>query len=388
MRSLLRLLLLATLAVGLALAARYNEGYALFVLPPWRVELSLNLLLLILLVVFFIGYFAVRMLGAMAHLPARVAAFRARQAELKGEAALRESLRALLEGRFAQAVKRAEKSFELNHAPGLSALIALSAAHGLRDERRRDYWRERAMRHDTETRAARLMVESEQALENRDFAGARETLETLAKESGRHVAALRLSLRAHQGSGNWQAVLRLLRQLEKHKAMTPEQAAVLRRRAHRENLRLLGGDTAALERYLRSMDDGDRHEPRLALDAARAMLAVGNPVEAARIVEAALDEQWDGALIGLYGEIAGGDVLGRLSHSEKWLHQRPRDAELLLTLGRLCRQRELWGKSRSYLEASLSISPSRAAHVELAQLLELLGEEKLAQPHYRAAATL
>jgi HemY protein len=52
---------------------------------------------------------------------------------------------------------------------------------------------------------------------------------------------------------------------------------------------------------------------------------------------------------------------------------QPRDGALLLTLGRLCRQQQLWGKARSYLEAALAIAPSRAAHVELAQLLEQLG---------------
>ena len=40
MRALSWLLLLAALAVGLALAARYNDGYVLVVLPPWRAEVS------------------------------------------------------------------------------------------------------------------------------------------------------------------------------------------------------------------------------------------------------------------------------------------------------------------------------------------------------------
>mgnify|MGYP006279380725 FL=1 len=48
MRWVFTLLALFALAVGLALALRYNDGYALLVLPPYRVELSLNLLVLIL----------------------------------------------------------------------------------------------------------------------------------------------------------------------------------------------------------------------------------------------------------------------------------------------------------------------------------------------------
>ena len=49
MRGLLWLLALFTLAVGLSMAARFNDAYLLMVLPPWRVEVSLNLAVTVLL---------------------------------------------------------------------------------------------------------------------------------------------------------------------------------------------------------------------------------------------------------------------------------------------------------------------------------------------------
>ena len=59
---------------------------------------------------------------------------------------------------------------------------------------------------------------------------------------------------------------------------------------------------------------------------------------------------------------------------------------LLLTLGRLCVQRKLWGKARSYLEASLAVQPSREAHVALAALFDQIGSAEDANRHYRASA--
>ena len=50
------------------------------------------------------------------------------------------------------------------------------------------------------------------------------------------------------------------------------------------------------------------------------------------------------------------------------------------------RPRRLWGKARSFLEASLSFEESRAARVELARLAERLGESDEAQRHFRRAA--
>src|SRR5262249_14374910 len=64
------------------------------------------------------------------------------------------------------------------------------------------------------------------------------------------------------------------------------------------------------------------------------------------------------------------------------------EAELLLTLGRLCVQRELWGKAQSYLEASLATRPTQEAHVALAKLHERFGRSAEAGRHFRASADL
>jgi len=386
MRLLFWLLTLAALAVGLSIAASYNDGYALLVLPPWRVEMSLNLLLVILAIAFGLLYAILRAAGAMARLPAQVAAFRARRAQGQAESALRDAMRLLLEGRYSQSLKRAEVAFDAGHAPGLAALLAARSAQLMRDDERQAQWSVRAQEHDGEIHNARLMIEAVMAVEAQDFRTADKALEQLNRESGRHIAALRLSLRTQQGLANWQGALRILRQLEKHRAMTAEQAAVLRRRAHREILKDLNDDTDTLERYVRDMDETDRNDPAVAQSLARALQKVGNVTEAARVIESSLEEQWDTDLVALYGDLQGGDVLGRISHSEKWLHEHPRDAVLLLTLGRLCRQRELWGKAQSYLDASLSIDASVVAHVELARLLDHLGRNEEANRHYRTAA--
>jgi uncharacterized protein HemY len=49
-------------------------------------------------------------------------------------------------------------------------------------------------------------------------------------------------MRAEQGLGNWREVARLVRQLEKHQALTADQAAPIRSRAVREALRGLRDD--------------------------------------------------------------------------------------------------------------------------------------------------
>jgi HemY protein len=393
-RAVFWLLILAALAVGLALAARYNEGYVLLVLPPWRAEVSLNLFLLLCAVGFFIIYLLARAVSHTLALPRAVADFRRRRRQEKTAQALRDAWRLLQEGRYGHAMRRAEKAGSDDDASGMLALAGWRAAHALRDAGRAAEWAARVRGHDkTGLQAARLMTEAEFALEERRFDDARDALHQFAAREGRHIAALRLSLRAEQGLGNWREVARLVRQLEKHQALTAEQAAPIRSRAVREALRSLREDPPGLMRYWRELDDDDRAEPALALETAKALMAVGDCREAQRVIEDALDERWDTSLVLAYGDCCrpgepAGDVLGRIAQAEKWLQGQPRDGALLLTLGRLCRQQQLWGKARSYLEAALAIAPSRAAHVELAQLLDQLEESALAARHYRAAALL
>jgi HemY protein len=394
MRALFWLLVLASLAVGLALAARYNEGYVLLVLPPWRAEVSLNLFVLLCVCGFFLVYLLARAVSHTLSLPRAVAEFRRRRQQDQSSRSLRDTWRQLQEGRYGHALRCAEKVPQGDPSAGLLALAGWRAAHAMRDAARAAEWSARLRQLDDKgLEAARLMTEAEFAIEDRRFEDARRALHAFAEREGRHIAALRLSLRAEQGVGNWREVARLVRQLEKHQALTPEQAAPIRSRALREALRDLRDDPAGLMRSWRQLDEIDRAQPSLALETARALMAAGDCREAQRVIEDALDEQWDGALVLAYGDCGkpgepAGDVLGRIAQAEKWLQRLPRDGDLLFTLGRLCRQQQLWGKARSYLEAALAIAPSHAAHVELAQLLEQLEESALAARHFRAAALL
>ncbi|MCF8197496.1 MAG: heme biosynthesis protein HemY [Sulfuritalea sp.] len=394
MRAIFWLLILSGLAVGIALAAIYNEGYVLLVLPPWRAEISLNLFLVAAVLGFLVVYLLTRAVSFTLGLPSMVAAYRRRRQKEKASRALRDAWRLLQEGRYGHAMRAAEKSPVEPETSGMLALAGWRAAHAMRDSASTSEWAERLRSHDDDSlRAARLMTEAELAIADRRFEDAQTALRQLNKKEGRHIAALRLSLRAEQGLGNWREVARLVRQLQKHKALTPEQAAPIRSRAVREALRGLGNDPSALMRYWRELDDSDRAEASLAQETAHALAASGDCREAQRVIEDALNDNWDSALALAYGQCGqpgepAGDVLGRIAQAEKWLAHHPRDGALLLTLGRLCRQQQLWGKARSYLEAALAVAPSRAAHVELAQLLDQLEESALAVRHYREAAVL
>jgi len=91
-RTLLWVVAIAALAVGLTLAASHNTGYVLLALPPYRVELSLNLLLVLLALGFATGYALVRAVSAMLGLPRQVREYRVARRREKARATLLEAL--------------------------------------------------------------------------------------------------------------------------------------------------------------------------------------------------------------------------------------------------------------------------------------------------------
>jgi HemY protein len=394
MRSLFWLLAVAAAAVGIVLLARVDSGYVLFVYPPWRVEMSMVFFAVAALASFLALYFLFRLLGSAVALPATVSAWRARRRRERAHIALAAALQAYYEGRYARAEKEAGLAFENGPTPGVAALLAARAAHQMRDFERRDRWLERAEGSGDGLEAARLVSRAELALEDRDFTAAREALRNL--DGAKHVATTRMLLRAERGAGAWDEVLRLASQLSKRDAISPAMAEEYKVQATVELLARSADDPAAFERRWRNIAAGDRVQPRIAAAGARHATALGKAALARDILETALAAEWAPHLVTLYGEIPAGldqearisEARSRIERAERWLLERERDAHLLATLGRLCAQADLWGKARSFLEASLSFEESRAARVELARLAERLGQADEAQRHFRKAAEL
>jgi len=386
MKGLVWFLVVAACAVGLALLARVNEGYVLLVTPPYRTEVSLALFAIVLVLTFALIYSVLRVIVHTLRLPGYVAAFRLRQRETRAHDALRRAWRAYFEGRFGHAQQLAARTFELGESPGLAALLAARASHFMQDPERRDLWLTRARSAYDDDRSARLATQAELLLDDRRFEEARQVLSELHAAGPRHVSTLRMLLRAEQGLHNWDEVLKLARQLEKRGAITPERARHAMSTAVIETVRQRSGDLTLLQQFWKNVDTELRVEPAIAAVAARTFIDLGDGRSANAVVRQALERQWDEKLVELWASCSDAPGSDRLDQAERWLDDHPRDAVLLLTLGRLCIARELWGKAQSYLEASVSTQPSKAAHVELGRLLDRLERREEANRHYRLAA--
>lgn len=386
MRALFWLLAVFASAVALAIVGRGNEGYALFVYPPWRVELSLIFFFVLFAAAFGVVYLVARILHHTFLLPVHVRSYRQRVRAAKAREALLGSAQAYLEGRFARAESDARQAFEGGESRALAALLASRAAHQLRARDRRDAWLEKSAESGDPLHVARLVTHAEQLLEDRDYIGARAVLKDLHGSGPKHIATLRLLLRAEFGARNWEEVLRLTGILSKRDAISPALHDEYKSQALAELLASYEHDAAGFEARWRRLPARDQAMPRVAAAGARHAAAAGRANLAREIIERALAQDWNPALVDLYGTTAGDDVRSRIERAERWLPEHPGDARLLRALGRLCLRAELWGKAQNYLDASLSFEPSRESHLALARLFERLEKPQEANRHFRLAA--
>ncbi|HEX9181974.1 MAG TPA: heme biosynthesis HemY N-terminal domain-containing protein [Burkholderiales bacterium] len=393
MRALLWLLAVFAAAAALAVFARFDQGYVQIAWGQWRIEMSLLLACGLALGAFAALYALVRLARHTLALPAYVSGWRARRRRDRAHQALAAALQAWLEGRYVRAEKEAAQAFEGGVAQGVAAVIAARAAHELGAPERRQQWLERA--DAAGAQSAAHLSRAVMALAERDYARARESLRSLQDSGARHIATLRLLMRAERGMRNWEEVLRLTAQLAKRDAIAPGMAEDFRSQAHVELLAQAAAERGAFEERWDRIPTRERANARVAAAAARHATALGLAPLAREALEEALAAEWDATLAGLYGTLPSLEPAARLAEArlrieraERWLLEREQDAALLAALGRLCVAAELWGKAQSYLEASLAFGESRDTHLALARLHERFSRTAEAQRHYRRAADL
>lgn len=385
MRALFWAVLLAVLAGAAALVARDSGGNVVFLVPPVRIDMALNLFLLSMLVLFLLVFWTARVVQKAVDFPARVVAYRQRRNEIGSSRALREALRALFEGRFARAERAAQAAQRLHEIAGLSALVGARAAHRMHEHTRRDEWLARAS-DDRSVDTARLATSAELWTDSREAQRALDAIADLQGGGGRHIQVARIALAAHLQVGRWDEVLKLVRLLAKRRALHDAAVRRLKLLAYREQLGDKRHDAAALVETYDAVPLEDRRMVEIALEGSRLLNLAGRGRAAADAIEVALEARWDERLLDEYARANALPVRERLERATVWLQRHPQDAALLRCLGLLCFREQLWGKARTYLLESLRLRVHPSTSLALARLAEQTDQGAEAAVHFREAA--
>ncbi len=430
MRAAIWLIALFAIAVAVALFAGNNQAVVTLFWPPHRIDLSLNLVLLLGLMVFGVLHLALRALTAALSLPLQARRWRAQQRERAMHAALMDALAHLLAGRFIRASRAAQSALTQEHSLAQLAgesvhdsgyrpqrglqlralahwVVAESAQalqnRSLREEHLRLALELPAHRLATETREGIELRAARWALEDRDPALALEHLARLPAGASRRTLALRLRLKAARLAREIGQALETARLLAKHRAFSDQAAQSIVRGLAIESLQA-ATDIWQLQQAWQSLEEAERAMPEVAVQAASRLMELGG--------DASLGRQW---LAPVWDRLAGSSpdplsealqvrlvlVLERgldaidsqwLGRLEAALLARPRDPQLQYLAGMACLHRQLWGKAQQLLgQAVTQLSDAnlqRRAWRALARLAEQRGDSAAAEQAYRKLADL
>jgi HemY protein len=395
MRWVFSLLMLFALAVALALFVQFNHGNVAIFWPPYRVDLSLNVAVIALILSFIAGYLVLLAAARLVDLPNRVQRYRQKRQELSSSIAFRDAVLALFEGRFGRAERLSEIAISDEKYAEAASLIAARATHRMREFARRDSWMKRgtsaAVSADSTLSNAQLMTTAELAIEDRSEASARHAIDavkTMQARGARQIHAQRTALRAYELTENWPEVIRLCRSLYKRNALHATASRGLLSRAHRSMMKTLVDDPGALKAHWGQMSSAEQSWPEVVEPAARAFALSGDTQQAIKLITKRLDESFSSTSVELYASLEAIPAKERLQKLEQMLKKEGPDPAIHKALGRVCLSLELWGKAEDNLVRSHRALPTVEVLLLLAEVYEKTERLDKAQTVYREAAQL
>jgi len=374
----LLILLVVAAAAALGMAIAQNSGYVLVAYQGFRFEASLwsTLALLATLWALFYGlrFLLGVFLGSIGLVNPWSGLHRSRRARVSSEQGFFD----LQEGRWAPAQKHLQRAAEQSEQPLMFYLGAAQAAQQLGQSEEADALLERALDSQPKAELAVALAHAELQAARGDQAAALETLQIMHKRYPAQQQVLRKLVQRYQASADHSALLGLLPQLHKSKALAPQELANLEVQSWLGRLQAAAAQgTNALQSVneaWQQISTSLHRQPELLLTYCEVLLRLGADDEAETLLRKAIKSGYDARLVRLYGLSHSRDSGKQLQVAEGWLVQQPKDPLLLLSLGRLCLRCELWGKARDYLEASVVLQPDAENCAELARLLAHQGE--------------
>ena len=423
MRSAIWFLSLFSLAVAAALMAGNNQGTITVFWPPYRVDLSLNMVVLVLLAFFVTLHLGLRALSALFAIPGQAKRWRQQQRERNILSTLLDSLALMSAGRFVRAQKSAEQALLLQASletaaerpayagrlKAISHLMAAQSAQAVQNTSERDKHFELAMqaaqeREASDVREGLQLRATQWALADRDAQGAIARLEALPQGASRRTLALRLQLEASRMAGKTAVALETARLLSKHRAFSQASSRGVLRSLALDWIAATHDGPQVISAW-QKLDELERRLPEVACAASHRLMSLGGSPVLAREWLLPL---WDNMVrdphnlsdvqqytlvqvLKISFDAANGKPgLDWLERVESAQRLQARQVLFSYLAGVVCHHLQLWGKSAQMLRAALprlvQADFQRSAWCLLAEMAQEQGDMEGACHAWKQAA--
>ncbi len=376
MKLLLMAMLVLVAAMGMGYVLQQDNGFVVFGIGQWVVQISFSLFVILLLLLLLLGYFLIRLLLNTVLMPRRYRRWRGQRRLKRAQEDLNRGLVALAEGRWRRAERLLAGSAGNSQVPMIHYLGAAQAAQAQAAGDRRENYLRQAQQTVPESDVAVGLAEVEMLLEQHQHEQALAVLRRLRREHVGSELVLKRYYSVLLQLQEWDELLGLLPELRRRGLLAGEEADRIEQDAWIAQLRegAARDQEKGLDSIWMRVPKPLRLQPRVLLAYAEEMQAMGRGRELEAPLRKALKQHWSPPLARCYGALEGLDATKQLAQAETWRRQHGDDADLLQTLGRISMRAELWGQARGYLEAAIELRPEAESYRLLAEVLERMGE--------------
>jgi HemY protein len=412
MRVVIWLLVLFAVAAGGALFVSTNPGTVTVFWPPYRIDLSLNLVLLALILAFVLVHLVLGTAATLSGLPEQARRWRAQQRERAIQGHLVDALFSMAGGRYVRAsdsllaadkLQRAlMETGEGDAAPQADSvlaaihMLAAEAQHALQKQTERDQHLQTALqamrrRRATDALDGLFLRATRWSLDDNDAAGARAWWEQLSQGAMRRAASLRLRFRTARLAGENLEALVTVRQLIKHKAFRGATGDNISQALAAELLRA-PRDAQQLEQAWARLEPQEKEAAPVALLGAQRLLDLGGDGALSR---AWLLPLWNSLLktgtpltpdqqVRLVQILELGFGQADAAPDSVWLARienaqmaNPRNPLLQYLAGAMCLRMSLWGKAEHFFKQASAGLQSVPLQREALSQLERIQEQRV-----------
>jgi HemY protein len=388
-----RLLIIFIIGIALALAisaiVSHDPGYIRISYGNWLIESnlvigSLAATTFIFALIWVIGATR-RVLGS----GKSISTWLGRSAQSRATQKTEKGLIALLEGNWSVASKLLSKSASKSHEPLINYLAAAHASNELGQTKEAEHLLKKAYDNTKDSEFAVGIAQAQIQFQQGQYEPCLATLLRLQKQQTHHPFVLKLLKSVYLKLEDWHNLIKLIPSLQKDAKLKQAEINSLESLAWK-NLFVQKTEELITRNQQHSSDDilanlwqsvptPLQFDAELVETYALQLIRLNNSHKCETLIRKVLEKKWDDKLIRVYGMIASKNTSEQLIHAEQWLKGRPNNADLLLTLGRLCLRNELWGKAQEYFEASNNLHENKESLAELSRLNLRLHASHIAQ---------
>jgi len=281
-------------------------------------------------------------------------------------------------------------SAQLSSMSQVNLLFAAQAAANNRDIDRANELLQRLKDSHPKAETAAIKAEIELLVRNQQLPQALRLVQTLHRDRPTDTGVLRQLMDIYSVQRDWNSAQKLLRDF-KHYGALPKQGPAVEIEVYSGLFTdfVASSDLNKTEQYNQLAELWElvpkalRKTPELVAPFADALAQIEATDKLLPLLSKTLNNHWHPDLIERFGTLPIATPEKQLAMAEKWLPSHSEDADLLLALGRICRRLEFMGKARDYLSTAITIDPRPQIYLELAQVLDILGEPEASADMYR-----